>query len=250
MDCERSNASNNGANFSVVRQGRKVRTGGEMRKFAAIIAISAVIAGTASAVNMGGKIGFGVGSASSSYYDPTIGKIGTFVQPACKILEPSNISMKIGITNSIVLEPTVFYHTTMLDQKTDPATDSTKYTGANMGIGCRALFAVIKKEKSNFYGTFQFAFGTPSYITEDYSNATKYTLKKSGMTYNVLLGLALEHFITSNFSVCIISEAGYGGGTYKEERTANNTTTTNEEGSTTDMLLGNTNFGIFLFWYL
>jgi hypothetical protein len=203
-----------------------------MRKFAAIIAVSAIIAGTASAVDMNGKIGFGVGSAGGN-----------------SILIPSNINMDIGITKSIIIEPTLIFGTYISDLKLDslsPTSDSVKRTTTDIQLGCRALFTLLNKEKSNFYVTGGFLIGMPKYVYEDYSaNPDKDT--QSEMDYAIFLGLALEHFVTSNFSVRIISEGGYSGSTYTEE---NKDSKKQYDKGISDIVIGNTNFGIFFNWYL
>jgi len=238
VDCKRSNASTNGANFPVVRQGRKVQTGGEMRKFATILALSAVIAGTASAVDMGGKIGFGVGPAP----------ITVDFKPG-SILEPALFGMRVGISNFIIVEPKILFTQIGLEDKTD-TTNTMKYSASIMGICERTLFTLKSKEKSNLYGTVGLGFGnvTGNIEPED-TLVTKQKL--SGMLYGVSLGLALEHFITPNFSVFISSEGGYAGGSVKGE---------NQDGSSPadkilevnghGLLIGNTQFSLMFFWYL
>ena len=207
-----------------------------MRKFGAIIGTVVIIGTAASAVNMSGKIGFGVGPYSGG-----------------SIWEPSVFSMRISPFGPIVIEPRVVYSSDVTDNKID----STKVTTSNVGLAIRGLFPFLKKEKSNLYGTFGFGFDTPktvyeSYATDSTTTVIGYSTTTSGTTYDIFFGVAFEHFINSNFSVCISSESSYGGSSskteWKSDASPDPTITSNSSG--TDLFFGNTKFGLMFFWYL
>ncbi len=198
-----------------------------MRKFVAIIGAVAVIGATASAVDMGGRIGFGVGPSSGS-----------------SILIPSVFGMRMGV-GPVVIEPSVVYSSDVTDDKID----SIKTSYSNMGVGVRGLFPFLKGETANLYGTFGFSFDMPKTICDYYSTGgTKMTT--SGTVYSVFFGLALERFINPNFSVCVSSEGSYSGSSSKEEWESAGTTQIRRESSTTDLFFGNTSFSLMFFWYL
>jgi len=199
-----------------------------MRKFVAIIGAVAVIGATASAVDMGGRIGFGVGP-----------------YPGGSIWEPAYFSMRIGIMEPLVIEPSIVYYSDVTDDKID----SIKTTISNMGVGVRGLFPFLKGETANLYGTFGFGFDMPKTIGDYYSTGGA-NMTTSGIAYSVFFGLALERFINENFSVCISSESSYSGSSSKTEVKSGTTTTTTDETTATELLFGNTRFRLMFFWYL
>lgn len=213
-----------------------------MRKLFAIVALAAVIGSSAYAVDMGGKIGFGVGP----------------VPQLTSILQPCYFSMRVGVINPLVVEPWFLYYSNAKDVVIDPvpSSDTTKTTVSNLGLGVRTLFAILAKEKSNLYATFGFGFNMPKVIVDDYSDGpSKHTTTTSEMYYIVFLGLELEHFLTNNFSIAISTEGGFSGGSSKEETKAGTTTTTGEDNSSMEILLGNgngilSNFGLMFNLYL
>lgn len=198
-----------------------------MRKFVAIIGAVAVIGATASAVDMGGRIGFGVGPSSGS-----------------SILIPSVFGMRMGV-GPVVIEPSIVYYSDVTDDKID----SIKTTISNMGVGVRGLFPFLKGETANLYGTFGFGFDMPKTIGDYYSTGGA-NMTTSGIAYSVFFGLALERFINENFSVCISSESSYSGSSSKTEVKSGTTTTTTDETTATELLFGNTRFRLMFFWYL
>lgn len=203
----------------------------KMRKLLAIVATALIIGSTAYAVDMGGKIGFGVGPV-----------------PGSSILEPSFFSMRVGIINPLVVEPWFLYYSDVSDDKYD----TLKTTNTDIGVGVRALFAFLSKDKSNLYATFGFGVEIPKTVVEDYSVGTPAELTTSEMGYSVYLGLSLEHFVTPNFSVAISSEGGFSGFSSTTENTAG---TTVAEDAYTTIFIGNgygfmSNFGLMFNWYL
>ncbi len=198
-----------------------------MKKFVAIIAAVIVIGGTASAVDMNKKIGFGVGP-----------------YPGGSIWEPAYFSMRVGV-GPVVIEPSVLYSLYTSDNEID----SLKITNSDIGFSIRGLFPFIKKEKSNLYGTFGFGFDMLKDIYDYYTTSSS-KITNSTTTYGIPLGLALEHFVTPNFSVCISSENFFGGSSEENKMESGGQTTTTKEPSITNILLGNLYFSLMFFWYL
>ncbi|MDD2891266.1 MAG: hypothetical protein PHE49_11615, partial [bacterium] len=165
------------------------------------------------------------------------------------ILDPDFFGMRVGISNFIIVEPKILFTQIGAENKTDTA-NTIKYSASIMGICERTLFTLKSKEKSNLYGTVGLGFGNVTGNIEPEDTAlTKTTF--SGMLYGVSLGLALEHFITPNFSVFLSSEGGYAGGSLKgETKVGSSPADKILEGNGHGLLIGNTQFSLMFFWYL
>jgi len=197
-----------------------------MKKIVVAVALVVLVSGLY-AVDMGGKIGFGLG-----------------IYQGGSILTPQVLSTKVGIFGPLAIEPKLLFATSSFDLKSD----STKINLLETTFGLDALITLKSRATTNIYGIGGARFGIVKLEMEDYHSYDG-KITSSGNIFGLNMGVGLEHFITESFSVDIRTLSGFDMTSAKIETKTGTVTETVMELSGYGVELGNTLFMASLFWY-
>lgn len=192
---------------------------------------------TVFAVDMSGKIGFGIGT--SRFGD---------------LLKPSLFAMRVGISPKILLEPWLDISQAALKIKV-PMTEWSEETEQefslqNKGLGAQIQFALRSNEKSNLYGIGGATFGMAELKNVTKYGEYKYTVSLPGTYFVIPLGLGGEYFIIDDhFSVNINAKFGFAKISGKLKTAAEAVEAVLAEYNVPAFSIGNSLFDIYFVWY-
>lgn len=159
-----------------------------MKKLLLAIVVLGILASGASAVNMAGKIGLGVGW-TTGYIDSYYMDRGSDSYSYSDCLCPSRAITRIGLLSRLVLEPIV-------EAKIVYTSNTTSETTFDMVLSPTVDFALLAHSKTNVYVK-----GGVSFNISSADNSVSY--------YGIKVGFGLEHFVSKYFAVLLSTMSGF-----------------------------------------